>query len=64
MAGMVTDPVVTTLVMTLPLMVPTRALLTTATLGGPPLTIPRRARDRFMKNRPAPVTMRGWGCPE
>ncbi len=58
MAGMVIEPVVSTLVMTLPLIDPMSPLEKIETLAGPPLTLPRSANERSIKNAPAPVCCR------
>ena len=52
------DPVVITLVITLPLMEPTMALLITDTFAVPPRTIPMRESARLRKNFAAPVAVR------
>src|SRR5690554_690246 len=54
-AGMDRAPVVMTLVMTLPLNEPIMPLESTATLAGPPRTLPRSANARSIKNLPPPV---------
>ena len=46
MRGMVNVPVETTLAMGEPLMLPNSALLTTATLAGPPRIVPKAAKAR------------------
>ena len=51
---MVKAPVVTTLATAEPLMEPKKALDRTATLAGPPLEEPARARAKSLKNCPIP----------
>ncbi len=55
MAGIVSTPVVSTLVITLPLMEPIRPLEKIDTLAGPPRTWPSNANARLIKNFPPPV---------
>ncbi len=54
MAGIDSTPVVSTLVMTLPLIEPIRPLAKIDTLAGPPRTCPSRAKARLMKKAPPP----------
>ena len=54
-AGIDIAPVVSTLVITLPLIEPIRPEAKIATLAGPPRTWPSRAKARFKKNWPPPV---------
>ena len=54
-AGMVSDPVVRTLVTGPPDMEPKRPEEKIATFAGPPRTWPSRAKAKLMKNCPAPV---------
>ena len=54
-AGMVSEPVVRTLVTGPPLIDPKRPDEKIATLAGPPRTWPSSAKARSMKKRPAPV---------
>jgi hypothetical protein len=55
MAGIVITPVVSTFVMTLPLMEPIRPLEKMATLAAPPRTPPSNANAKSRKNFPPPV---------
>ena len=50
MAGMVSCPVVSTLVTTLPLMEPIKPLETMATFAGPPRCLPKIAKAKLRKN--------------
>ncbi len=54
-AGIDIAPVVSTLVITLPLIDPSKPLEKIETLAAPPRTVPRMAKDRSMKTLPAPV---------
>jgi len=58
MRGIVKAPVVATLAEVLPLMVPIKALDTTAIFAGPPLRCPVRAIARSLKNWEVPVELR------
>ena len=55
MAGIESTPVVSTLLITLPLMEPIRPLEKIDTLAGPPRTWPKSAKAKLMKNLPPPL---------